>query len=143
MAPWRPHRSLVLETRVFLTALAADPEDIQKAKTLGVGYLDSDTVIAAISAAQWPDGQLVRGIHCGALHRLHAATRKLAIDARESPKATAPGSAAQAATTDNDSCKFASATDQTGDGCSRACPRARFFSFAKYTSNSPGAIPRR
>lgn len=95
----------------FHLAWETDPEGVQKAKSLDVGYLDSETVAVAIAAAQRPDGRPVRGIHCGALHRL-AASRLATIQAREAPGAAPPAAVTQATTVDNDSRRCASVTDQ-------------------------------
>lgn len=99
--------------------METDPDDFQKAKSLDMGYLDSETGMAAIVATQWPDGRPVRGIYCGALHRLHTAERQLAnIHAREAQGAGAP--VAPATTTDNDASRSALVTDQADEGVFKA-----------------------
>lgn len=100
----------------FLLSLEVDPEASQNAKSLDFGYLGSGAVAAAVSPRRSRrTGKRVKGIQCGALHRLHAAARKLASSHTYEAKQTAAPAALPTAP-DNSTRKFAAETDQADEG---------------------------
>lgn len=105
-------------TKGLLIALEVDSEDIDKALSVDLGYLDSKTVLAAIAATQWPDGKPVKGIHVGALRRLHAAARRVASSHAYMAQPAAP--AAQTTPPDQGARKFSAVLDQADEGSFKA-----------------------